>query len=103
MLRVVQPVPTCPKRFLQISYRHRAHLSGRRGQRCLLDRLVDAGRSVIVIEHHQAVMAHADWIIDLEPGAKHDGGRIVFEGPAAELVALRSNLTGQHPAEYFGG
>src|SRR5262245_22977843 len=68
----------------------------------LLDRLVDAGRSVIVIEHHQAVMAHADWIIDLGPGAGHDGGRIVFEGPPAELIAARATLTGQHLAEYVG-
>ncbi len=68
----------------------------------LLDRLVDDGRSVIVIEHHQAVMAHADWIIDLGPGAGHDGGRIVFEGPPAELVAARSTLTGQHLASYVG-
>jgi excinuclease UvrABC ATPase subunit len=66
----------------------------------LLDRLVDAGKSVIVIEHHQAVMAHADWIIDLGPGAGHDGGRIVFEGTPADLVATRSTLTGQHLAEY---
>jgi excinuclease UvrABC ATPase subunit len=66
----------------------------------LLDRLVDAGRSVIVIEHHQAVMAHADWIIDLGPGAGHDGGRIVFEGTPAELVAARSTLTGEHLAAY---
>ncbi|NUR62158.1 MAG: excinuclease ABC subunit UvrA [Catenulispora sp.] len=68
----------------------------------LLDRLVDAGKSVIVIEHHQAVMAHADWIVDLGPGAGHDGGRIVFEGTPAELVAARSTLTGQHLAEYVG-
>jgi excinuclease UvrABC ATPase subunit len=66
----------------------------------LLDRLVDAGKSVIVIEHHQAVMAHADWIIDLGPGAGHDGGRIVFEGTPAELVAARSTLTGEHLAAY---
>ncbi|WP_183092584.1 ATP-binding cassette domain-containing protein [Nocardioides stalactiti] len=69
----------------------------------LLDRLVDAGKSVIVIEHHQAVMAHADWIIDLGPGAGHDGGRIVFEGTPADLVAQRSTLTGEHLAEYVGG
>ncbi|MDQ0425633.1 ATP-binding cassette domain-containing protein [Cellulomonas iranensis] len=68
----------------------------------LLDRLVDAGRSVIVIEHHQAVMAHADWIIDLGPGAGHDGGRVVFEGTPADLVTARSTLTGQHLAEYVG-
>jgi excinuclease UvrABC ATPase subunit len=68
----------------------------------LLDRLVDAGKSVIVIEHHQAVMAHADWIIDLGPGAGHDGGRIVFEGTPAQLVADRSTLTGQHLATYVG-
>jgi excinuclease UvrABC ATPase subunit len=68
----------------------------------LLDRLVDAGRSVIVIEHHQAVMAHADWIIDLGPGAGHDGGLVVFEGRPAELVASRSTLTGEHLAEYVG-
>lgn len=66
----------------------------------LLDRLVDSGKSVIVIEHHQAVMAHADWIIDLGPGAGHDGGRIVFEGTPAELVAARSTLTGEHLAAY---
>ncbi|GAA4056942.1 excinuclease ABC subunit UvrA [Agromyces indicus] len=68
----------------------------------LLDRLVDSGRSVIVIEHHQAVMAHADWIIDLGPGAGHDGGRVVFEGTPADLVAARSTLTGQHLADYVG-
>ncbi|MBJ7455990.1 MAG: excinuclease ABC subunit UvrA [Thermoleophilia bacterium] len=68
----------------------------------LLDRLVDSGKSVIVIEHHQAVMAHADWIIDLGPGAGHDGGRIVFEGPPADLVASRSTLTGEHLAAYVG-
>ena len=68
----------------------------------LLDRLVDAGRSVVVIEHHQAVMAHADWIIDLGPGAGHDGGRLVFEGPPADLVAARSTLTGEHLAAYVG-
>ncbi|BBZ16624.1 ATP-binding cassette domain-containing protein [Mycolicibacterium gadium] len=66
----------------------------------LLDRLVDAGRSVLVIEHHQAVMAHADWIIDLGPGAGHDGGRVVFEGTPADLVAERSTLTGKHLADY---
>jgi excinuclease UvrABC ATPase subunit len=69
----------------------------------LLDRLVDAGKSVIVIEHHQAVMAHADWIIDLGPGAGHDGGRIVFEGTPADLVGARSTLTGEHLAGYVGG
>ena len=69
----------------------------------LLDRLVDSGKSVIVIEHHQAVMAHADWIIDLGPGAGHDGGRIVFEGTPADLVASRSTLTGEHLAAYVGG
>jgi excinuclease ABC A subunit len=68
----------------------------------LLDRLVDSGKSVIVIEHHQAVMAHADWIIDLGPGAGHDGGRIVFEGTPADLVAGRSTLTGEHLAAYVG-
>lgn len=68
----------------------------------LLDRLVDSGKSVIVIEHHQAVMAHADWIIDLGPGAGHDGGRVVFEGTPADLVAERATLTGQHLAEYVG-
>ena len=66
----------------------------------LLDRLVDSGKSVVVIEHHQAVMAHADWIIDLGPGAGHEGGRIVFEGTPADLVAARSTLTGQHLAAY---
>ncbi|MFD6859785.1 ATP-binding cassette domain-containing protein [Rhodococcus sp. NPDC060090] len=68
----------------------------------LLDRLVDSGKSVIVIEHHQAVMAHADWIIDLGPGAGHDGGSIVFEGAPSDLVAARSTLTGEHLAEYVG-
>ncbi|KUO06371.1 ATP-binding cassette domain-containing protein [Streptomyces sp. DSM 15324] len=69
----------------------------------MLDRLVDSGKSVIVIEHHQAVMAHADWIIDLGPGAGHDGGRIVFEGTPADLVAARATLTGEHLAAYVGG
>ncbi len=69
----------------------------------LLDRLVDSGKSVIVVEHHQAVMAHADWIIDLGPGAGHDGGRVVFEGTPADLVAARSTLTGQHLAAYVSG
>src|SRR5688500_1192545 len=68
----------------------------------LLDRLVDTGKSVIVIAHHRAVMAHADWIIDLGPGAGHDGGRIVFEGTPADLVAARSTLTGEHLAAYVG-
>ena len=68
----------------------------------LLDRLVEHGTSVIVIEHHQAVMAHADWIIDLGPGAGHDGGRVVFEGTPADLVAGRSTLTGEHLAAYVG-
>ena len=68
----------------------------------LLDRLVDAGKSVIVIEHHPAVMAHADWIIDLGPGAGHDGGQVVFEGSPADLVAARSTLTGEHLAAYVG-
>ena len=74
-----------------------AHLLG------LLDRLVDGGRSVVVIEHHQAVMAHADWIVDLGPGAGHDGGRVVFEGTPAALVAARCTVTGQHLAAYVGG
>ena len=69
----------------------------------LLDRLVDSGKSVIVIEHHQSVMAHADWIIDLGPGAGHDGGRIVFEGTPADLVAARSTLTGEHLAVFVAG
>ncbi|MEH6376872.1 excinuclease ABC subunit UvrA [Streptomyces sp. KLMMK] len=68
----------------------------------LLDRLVDSGKSVIVVEHHPAVMAHADWIIDLGPGAGHDGGRIVFEGTPADLVTARSTLTGEHLADYVG-
>jgi excinuclease UvrABC ATPase subunit len=66
----------------------------------LLDRLVNSGKSVIVIAHHQAVMARADWIIDLGPGAGHDGGRIVFEGTPADLVAARSTLTGEHLGAY---
>lgn len=69
----------------------------------LLDRLVDAGKTVIVIEHHQAVMAHADWIIDVGPGAGHDGGRVVFEGTPVELVSAKSTLTGEHLAQYVGG
>ncbi|MFJ6651586.1 ATP-binding cassette domain-containing protein [Microbacterium sp. NPDC091313] len=69
----------------------------------LLDRLVEAGNSVIVIEHHQAVMAHADWIIDLGPGAGRDGGRVVFEGTPADLVAAASTLTGEHLARYVAG
>ena len=68
----------------------------------LLDRLVDSGLSVVVIEHHQAVMAHADWIIDLGPGAGHDGGTVVFEGTPAALVADASTLTGRHLAAYVG-
>jgi excinuclease UvrABC ATPase subunit len=68
----------------------------------LLDRLVDSGKSVIVVSHHQAVMAHADWIVDLGPGAGHDGGRVVFEGTPAALVAARSTLTGEHLAAYVG-
>ncbi|KQR63366.1 daunorubicin resistance protein DrrC [Arthrobacter sp. Leaf337] len=79
------------------------HLADVRQLLGLLDRLVDSGKSVIVIEHHQAVMAHADWIIDIGPGAGHDGGRIVFEGTPAELVAGRSTLTGEHLAAYVGG
>ncbi|GGY17187.1 ATP-binding cassette domain-containing protein [Streptomyces xanthochromogenes] len=69
----------------------------------LLDRLVDSGKSVIVVEHHQAVMAHADWIIDLGPGAGHDGGRIVFEGTPSDLIASRATLTGEHLAKYVAG
>jgi excinuclease UvrABC ATPase subunit len=69
----------------------------------LLDQLVDSGKSIIVIEHHQAVMARADWIVDLGPGAGHDGGRIVFEGVPSDLIAARSTLTGRHLAEYVGG
>ncbi|GAA5016688.1 excinuclease ABC subunit UvrA [Kitasatospora paranensis] len=69
----------------------------------LLDRLVDSGKSVIVVEHHQAVMAHADWIIDLGPGAGHEGGRVVFEGTPGDLVAARATLTGEHLAAYVGG
>ncbi|MBV9823529.1 MAG: ATP-binding cassette domain-containing protein, partial [Actinobacteria bacterium] len=76
------------------------HLADVRHLLGLLDRLVDGGRSVIVIEHHQAVMAHADWIVDLGPGAGHDGGRVVFEGTPAELVAGRGTVTGEHLAAY---
>ena len=79
---------------------HRPAPRRRRELLGLLDRLVDSGKSVIVIEHHQAVMAHADWIIDLGPGAGHDGGRVVFEGTPADLVGQRSTLTGEHLAEY---
>ncbi len=78
------------------------HLADVRQLLGMLDRLVDAGKSVIVIAHHQAVMAHADWIIDLGPGAGHDGGRIVFEGTPTALVAARSTLTGEHLATYIG-
>ena len=69
----------------------------------LLDQLVDSGKSVIVIEHHQAVMAHADWTIDLGPGAGHHGGRVVFEGTPGDLITTRSTLTGQHLAKYVAG
>ncbi|HNO40668.1 MAG TPA: hypothetical protein PKL71_09630, partial [Marmoricola sp.] len=69
----------------------------------LLDQLVDSGKSVIVIEHHQAVMAHGDWIIDLGPGAGADGGQVVYQGTPADLVANRGTLTGTHLAEYVGG
>jgi excinuclease UvrABC ATPase subunit len=78
------------------------HLADVQHLLALLDRLVDAGRSVIVVEHHQAVVAHADWVVDLGPGAGHDGGRVVFEGTPADLVADRSTLTGQHLAAYLG-
>jgi len=78
------------------------HLADVENLLALMDRLVDSGKTVIAIEHHQAVMAHADWIIDLGPGAGHDGGRIVFEGTPAELVAQRSTLTGEHLAAYVG-
>jgi excinuclease UvrABC ATPase subunit len=78
------------------------HLADLEQLLALLDRLVDSGKSVIVIEHHQAVMAHADWIIDLGPGAGHDGGRIVFEGTPADLVAAQSTLTGEHLAAFVG-
>ncbi len=79
------------------------HLADVEQMLALLDRLVDSGKSVIVIEHHQAVMAHADWIIDLGPGAGRDGGRVVFEGTPAELVQTRATLTGKHLARYVGG
>jgi excinuclease UvrABC ATPase subunit len=79
------------------------HLADVENLLAMLDRLVDSGKSVVVIEHHQAVMAHADWIVDLGPGAGHDGGRIVFEGTPADLVASRSTLTGEHLASYIGG
>ena len=78
------------------------HLANVEHLLAMLDRLVDSGKSVIVIEHHQAVMAHADWIIDLGPGAGHDGGRIVYEGTPADLVATRATLTGEHLAAYIG-
>ncbi|WP_280267410.1 excinuclease ABC subunit UvrA [Nocardia wallacei] len=78
------------------------HLADVENLLALLDRLVESGKSVIVIEHHQAVMAHADWIIDLGPGAGHDGGKIVFEGTPGDLVAARSTLTGEHLADYVG-
>ncbi len=78
------------------------HLADVQQLLALLDRLVDSGKTVLVIEHHQAVMAHADWIIDLGPGAGHDGGRVVFEGTPADLVAARATLTGKHLAEYVG-
>jgi excinuclease UvrABC ATPase subunit len=78
------------------------HLADLEQLLALLDRLVDSGKSVIVIEHHQSVMAHADWIIDLGPGAGHDGGRVVFEGTPADLVASKATLTGEHLASYVG-
>src|SRR5699024_8806480 len=68
----------------------------------LLDSLVGGGKSVFVVEHHQAVMAHSDWIVDLGPGAGHDGGQVVFEGTPADLVAGRATLTGEHLAQYVG-
>ena len=77
------------------------HLADVQQLLALLDRLVDSGRSVIVIEHHQAVMAHGDWLVDLGPGAGHDGGRVVFEGTPADLVASRATLTGEHLAAYI--
>jgi excinuclease UvrABC ATPase subunit len=76
------------------------HLADVQQLLALLDRLVDSGKSVIVIEHHQAVMAHADWIIDLGPGAGHDGGRIVFQGTPADLTKASGTLTGEHLAAY---
>jgi excinuclease UvrABC ATPase subunit len=79
------------------------HLADVQQLLALLDRLVDSGKSVIVVEHHQAVMAHADWIIDLGPGAGHDGGLVVFEGTPADLVATRATLTGEYLAEYVAG
>ena len=97
LYRQIQPPAAADWELYRTSGLHLAdvqHLLG------LLDRLVDAGKSVIVIEHHQAVMAHADWIVDLGPGAGHDGGRIVFEGTPADLVAAKSTLTGQHLAAY---
>jgi excinuclease UvrABC ATPase subunit len=78
------------------------HLADLKQLLALLDSLVDSGKSVIVIEHHLAVMAHADWIIDLGPGAGHDGGKIVFEGSPADLVAAKATLTGEHLAEFVG-
>jgi excinuclease UvrABC ATPase subunit len=78
------------------------HLADVERMLALLDRIVDSGKSVIVIEHHQAVVAHADWVIDLGPGAGHEGGRVVFEGTPAELVAACSTLTGEHMAAYLG-
>ncbi|MBD8062411.1 ATP-binding cassette domain-containing protein [Oceanitalea stevensii] len=79
------------------------HLADVQQLLALLDRLVDSGRTVVVIEHHQAVMAHADWLVDLGPGAGNDGGRVVFEGTPADLVAGRATLTGEHLAAYVGG
>jgi excinuclease UvrABC ATPase subunit len=78
------------------------HLADLKQLLALLDRLVDSGKSVIVIEHHQSVMAHADWIIDLGPGAGHDGGKIVFEGTPAELVKAKATVTGEHLAAFVG-
>jgi excinuclease UvrABC ATPase subunit len=78
------------------------HLADLQRLLALLDGLVDAGKSVIVVEHHQAVMAHADWIIDLGPGAGNDGGRVVFEGTPADLVKAKSTLTGKHLAAFVG-
>ena len=78
------------------------HLADVQQLMTLLDRLVDAGKSVIVIAHHQAVMAHADWLIDIGPGGCSAGGEVVFQGTPPELVAARSTLTGQHLAEYVG-
>ena len=95
-------LPIAAQEYPILASARQLHLADVENMLGMLDRLVEAGNSVIVIEHHQAVMAHADWIIDIGPGAGHDGGAIVFEGTPADLVASAETLTAQHLREYVG-